>query len=121
MLDIPTALAFSKSIPGDSSSHVFLKIINVANDLPGDLLQNLSLWLAISTFSLKRKIGFKKMLSKRMHNHQAKHQEEMKHKNILPKQTCCSCQNKEDMYPRRHVSRYKFEIFLGKDKMFSLV
>lgn len=55
MLDIPKASAFSKSIPGDSSSHVFLKILNVANDLPGDLLQNLSLWLAISTFSLKKK------------------------------------------------------------------
>ena len=33
---------------------------------------------------------------------------------MLPKQTCCSCPNKEDIYPRRHVSRYKFEIFSGK-------
>ena len=44
MVDIPMPSAFSKSIPEDSSSHVFLKIIKVANDLPGDLLQNLSLW-----------------------------------------------------------------------------
>ena len=60
MVDIPMPSAFSKSIPEDSSSHVFLKIIKVANDLPGDLLQNLSLWLAVPTFSLKRKIGLKK-------------------------------------------------------------
>ena len=54
------ASAFSKSIPEDSSSYVFLKIIKVENDLPGDLLQNLSLLLAVPTFSLKREIGFKR-------------------------------------------------------------
>lgn len=59
MVDIPMPSAFSKSIPEDSS-HVFLKIIKVANDLPGGLLQNLSLWLAGPTFSLKRKKGLKK-------------------------------------------------------------